>query len=94
VCRGGSAKSNALSLASERFGTFVPISYPTAEQRRRGFTGSDIGIHGPDRRFRRLGRLTTWADWTAGCIAVGSDDEIDEIALWVEQHEPSEILIE
>src|SRR6516162_9899041 len=36
---------------SDRFGVFIPISYPTLDQRKRGFTGGEIGIHGPQRRF-------------------------------------------
>src|SRR5512138_3184523 len=34
---------------SARYGTFIPIAYPTAAQASRGFTGSAVGIHGPPR---------------------------------------------
>jgi hypothetical protein len=69
--------------ASLRFGTFIPIGYPTAEQRRRGFTGKAVGIHGPERRASWLGAVSTWLDWTAGCVATGTDDEIARVAAFV-----------
>jgi len=72
--------------ASSEFHTFMLVGYPTAAQRSAGLTGGDIGVHGPGRRFRFMGALSTAADWTAGCIAVGSDLEIDEIAAWVRAH--------
>jgi murein L,D-transpeptidase YafK len=80
--------------ASTRFRTFIPVGYPTAEQRENGYMGSAIGIHGPDRRFRWLGRLTSWFDWTAGCIAVGKDEEIGSVAQWVKDKRVTRISIE
>jgi murein L,D-transpeptidase YafK len=69
---------------SSRFHTFIPVGYPTREQRRRGYTGSDVGVHGPARGFEKLpASINTSTDWTLGCIAVGSDEEIDAIAAWV-----------
>jgi murein L,D-transpeptidase YafK len=68
---------------SKQFGTFVPVAYPTTAQRANGFTGGDIGVHGPKRGFRFLGSLNVKIDWTLGCIAVASDDEIAAIAAWV-----------
>jgi L,D-peptidoglycan transpeptidase YkuD (ErfK/YbiS/YcfS/YnhG family) len=79
---------------STRFGTFIPVGYPTAEQKKEGYTGSAIGIHGPDRRFRWLGRLTTWVDWTAGCIAVGRDEDIENVARWIKLRGVTKIIIE
>src|SRR5512142_2575132 len=32
---------------SARYGTFIPIAYPTPEEAARGFTGAAVGIHGP-----------------------------------------------
>ncbi len=58
-----------------------------------GDTGGAIGIHGPGRRFRWLGSLSTLSDWTAGCIAVGSDAEIDEISSWVNRHQVRSVTI-
>lgn len=68
---------------SKRFGTFIAIGYPTHEQRRLGFSGGGIGVHGPDRRFAWAGRANTVVDWTRGCIATASYEAIDEIARWV-----------
>ena len=74
---------------SSRFGIFIPIAYPTPEQRIHGFTGADVGIHGPDRRFRWAGSLSTSVDWTAGCVALGTDDEAQAVASWVRKRSPS-----
>lgn len=48
---------------SAEFGLFLPVGCPTDEQRKHGFTGGDIGIHGPKRGFRGLGSLTPLSDW-------------------------------
>src|SRR5262245_24399140 len=40
---------------SVKFGTFIPIGYPTPVQAKQGYSGGDVGIHGPDRNFRWLG---------------------------------------
>jgi hypothetical protein len=79
---------------SERFHRFLPVDYPTAAQRAEGRTGSAIGVHGPDARFRWLGPATTWVDWTAGCIAVGTRGEIDAVADWVTRSGARTITIE
>jgi len=77
---------------STRFGTFIPIGYPTPEQSARGFTGRDVGVHGPERRARWLGSLSTWIDWTAGCVATGTDDEIALVASFVRERSPGVVL--
>ena len=69
--------------SSAGYGTFIPIGYPTAEQRRRGFTGKAVGIHGPPRRWSWLGGASTWIDWTAGCVATATDDDVARIAAFV-----------
>jgi murein L,D-transpeptidase YafK len=79
---------------SHKFGIFIPIGYPTDEQRAKGFTGSDIGIHGPSRIFKWLGRITTWFDWTQGCIAVGTDYDIAEITRWIKEQKVSKVIIQ
>lgn len=68
---------------SKAFGIFIPVGYPTRDQKRRGFTGSAIGIHGPARGAAWLGNATTWADWTDGCIALGSDDDVATVVRWM-----------
>jgi murein L,D-transpeptidase YafK len=66
--------------------TFIHVGYPTLKQRRAGYTGGAIGIHGPSRN----GRLRS----TQGCIAVRTNDEIDEIAAWVDHNRVRRISIE
>lgn len=68
---------------SRAYGTFIPIGFPTAEQKKRGVTGGAIGIHGPDRRLRALGRIAVAVGWTRGCVAVSSDVEMRSISRWV-----------
>jgi L,D-peptidoglycan transpeptidase YkuD (ErfK/YbiS/YcfS/YnhG family) len=72
--------------ASASFHRFVPVAYPTPEQARAGFTGSAIGIHGPPRGLEGTVRLRALVatDWTAGCIAVETDDDIDAIVHWID----------
>jgi murein L,D-transpeptidase YafK len=74
------------------FGTFVPVGYPTADQQRQGFTGNSVGIHGPPRGGG--GALSTTVDWTAGCIAVGTDAEIQAISAWIRAHRVRAVRIE
>lgn len=68
---------------SADYGTFIPVGFPTAAQKQRGITGSAIGIHGPDRRLRALGRLGVALGWTRGCVAVSSDVEMRSIVRWM-----------
>lgn len=79
---------------SKDFGLFIPIGYPTEEQRKRGVTGGDVGVHGPKRSFKWAGRMNTWFNWTRGCIAVATDAAIREIAEWVRAERPASIQIE
>lgn len=79
---------------SERFHTFIPIGYPTPDQLKQGYLGQDIGIHGPSPKFKWAGRLNAWFGWTSGCIATGTDREIDEIAAWVRRVHAREICIQ
>ena len=68
---------------SERYGTFIPIGYPTPEQQKRGFTGSNIGVHGPDRLVRWMGGLVNTFDTTSGCVGLATDDEMAKITAWM-----------
>ena len=79
---------------SDRFHTFIPVSYPTQEQVSNGYSGSTIGIHGPLRAFKRFGSMTTWYDWTSGCLAVGTDENISEIAQWIKEQKVNKIFIQ
>ena len=79
---------------SRKYGTFIPVGYPTAEQRQRGFTGSAIGIHGPPRETRHAGLANVADDWTLGCIAVADDATIRAVAAWVRANPQAPILLE
>src|SRR5688572_18360034 len=77
---------------SQNYGTFVPVGYPTQAQQKQGFTGYAVGIHGPPRGGG--GALSTTIDWTAGCIAVGSDVEIESISTWIRNRHVKTVRIE
>jgi murein L,D-transpeptidase YafK len=79
--------------ASKAYGIFIPIDYPTQAQRRRGYTGGGVGVHGPDRRVRWLGSLTNTFDTTAGCVGLATDQEMAAIAAWVRKSKAARIEI-
>jgi murein L,D-transpeptidase YafK len=86
-----------LSAARESsdFHTFIPVQYPTPEQKKLGYTGGDIGIHGPPRFMSGYSSfLTSYVDWTRGCIAVAYDQEVDEIAAWLRAHPRTQLYID
>ena len=68
---------------SSRFWIFIPVGYPTPEQRKRGLTGQDVGVHGPHRLLRWLGPRPNSVSSTAGCIGLGADEQIEAEAAWV-----------
>ena len=78
---------------SARYGTFIPIAYPTPEQSARGFTGAAVGIHGPPRGMDAAALYpVTEVDWTLGCIATGSDEEVGAIAEFVRARRPRVVI--
>jgi murein L,D-transpeptidase YafK len=77
--------------ASSDYGTFIPIAYPTEAQRHEGFTGSAIGVHGPDRRIKWAGALVNAFDTTDGCVGIATDDEMNRITTWVRAHKSAAI---
>lgn len=79
--------------ASDKFGIFIPVGYPTAEQKSQGFTGRDVGVHGPKRFFRCAGFMNVTFNWTQGCMAVADDSFIKEIAQFVKTSGAREIHI-
>ena len=79
---------------SAQFGQFIPVGYPTDGQRSRGLTGGDVGIHGPRRSSRWLGRASVWADWTRGCIALATDGDLAQVARFVLTHSGVSVRIE
>ncbi len=78
---------------SASFNIFIPVGYPTRAQVAAGYTGNAVGVHGPYKSLPVPSALVTLTDWTLGCIAVGSDQEIEEIAEWVRKHEGVRIVI-
>ena len=70
---------------SKEYGTFIPMGYPTAEQKLQGYTGGAIGIHGPPRYLEGqwTGYLSQLANWTQGCIALATDKYVEEISNFV-----------
>jgi murein L,D-transpeptidase YafK len=79
---------------STRFGIFIPINYPTEQQILQGYSGANIGIHGPFILFRWLGNMNTYFNWTKGCVAVGTNKDIQTISDWVKKHFPCRVFIE
>ncbi len=79
--------------STDGFHKFIGIGYPTALQRKQGFTGSAVGLHGPSRWARCLGFLNAAFNWTNGCLAVSSDRQIDEIASFVSDNQVGQITI-
>jgi murein L,D-transpeptidase YafK len=71
---------------SNKFHLFIPVGYPTVVQHRKAYTGSAVGIHGPWQPLRFLGGLLVHWDWTEGCIATGSNGDIETVARWVRAH--------
>jgi L,D-transpeptidase-like protein len=70
---------------SSLYGVFIPIGYPTPAQAARGFSGGSVGIHGPP---RGVTYRATGLDWTLGCVATGTDAEVEAIAEWVRGRSP------
>jgi murein L,D-transpeptidase YafK len=73
---------------SGRYGVFIPIVYPTPEQAAQGLTGGDVGIHGPPRKLPEPEYPTTAFDWTLGCVATGTDADIEVVATFVRERRP------
>jgi len=79
-------------IASKSYHLFIPVGYPTPAQKKAGYTGFAIGVHGPPRGFNHP--TSTLVDWTLGCIAVGTDEEIDRVAAWVRSKRVRRVVIE
>jgi murein L,D-transpeptidase YafK len=79
---------------SASYGSFLPVEYPTVEQRRAGLTGGAIGVHGPDRRVAWLGALVNAFDTTDGCIGIATDEEMATVAQWVRERRARTIALQ
>jgi murein L,D-transpeptidase YafK len=73
---------------------FIPIEYPTAQQRRQGYTGSGIGIHGLHRAQLWLAAEGGSLDTTNGCVVLSDDAQMSELARWVTSHHVDRIVLE
>jgi murein L,D-transpeptidase YafK len=92
------------SRRSAKYGTFIGLGYPTEPQRSIGFTGKDVGIHGPPLSQARSRQSPATAsipskvviieDWTDGCIATQTDADVKEIAAWVRRTQAQSITLE
>lgn len=78
---------------SNQFKVFIPILYPTARQAASGYTGRDVGIHGPTQNSRWLTWLNRLPFATRGCIAVGQNNHIEYVANWVKTNPGTKVLI-
>ncbi|MFA6303006.1 MAG: L,D-transpeptidase [Legionella sp.] len=78
---------------SNQFKVFIPILYPTSKQLSAGYTGRDVGIHGPTQSSNLLGFLSNLPSATRGCIAVGKNNHIEFVANWVKANPGAKVLI-
>jgi murein L,D-transpeptidase YafK len=70
---------NPHSVAHKNLGISYPNQDDIEEANKLGKSpGGDIKIHGLMNRWGVMGRLHTFRDWTAGCIAVSNSD-MDEL---------------
>ena len=66
---------------SAQFHTFIGLANPDPKR----FSAWAIGLHGPPRETKDEGAVNVDSDWTLGCIAVMSDQLIDEVSAWVRE---------
>lgn len=77
----------AAPIASSQYHVFIPLLNPAPKR----FTAWAIGLHGPPRNARLNGPSNAESDWTWGCIAVSSDEEIDQVSAWVRAHQVTRV---
>lgn len=78
---------------STQFKVFIPILYPTSKQLAAGYTGRDVGIHGPTQSFGFFGLFGNLPGSTRGCVAVGKNNQIEYVANWVKANPGAKVLI-
>ncbi len=78
---------------STQFKVFIPILYPTSRQLATGYTGRDVGIHGPTQSSSGFNWLNNLPSATRGCIAVGKNNYIEYVADWVKTNPGAKVLI-
>lgn len=85
--------SLAYPRKSKQFKVFIPILYPTSKQVAAGYTGRDVGIHGPTQSGNVFGWLSNLPGSTRGCVAVGKNNYIEYVAKWVKANPGTKVLI-
>ena len=78
---------------SKQFSVFIPILYPTSKQLAAGYSGRDVGIHGPTQSASWLSWLNNLPSATRGCVAVGKNNHIEYVANWVKANPGTKVLI-
>jgi murein L,D-transpeptidase YafK len=78
---------------STQFKVFIPILDPTSKQSAAGYTGRDVGIHGPTQSNNWFDLLNHLPYSTRGCIAVGKNNHIEYLAHWVKANPGTKVLI-
>ena len=78
---------------STQFKVFIPILYPTSKQLNAGYTGRDVGIHGPTQSSGLFNWLNNLPYSTRGCIAVGKNNHIEYVANWIKDNPSAKVLI-
>jgi murein L,D-transpeptidase YafK len=78
---------------STQFKVFIPILYPTSKQLAAGYTGRDVGLHGPTQSPGLFNWLNHLPSSTRGCIAVGKNNYIEYVANWVKANPGTKVLI-
>lgn len=78
---------------SSQFKVFIPILYPTSQQMAKGYTGRDVGLHGPTQSSKWLSWVNNLPAATRGCIAVGKNNYIEYVANWVKANPGAKVLI-
>lgn len=78
---------------STQFKVFIPILYPTSKQLAAGYTGRDVGLHGPNQSYSLFGWVNNLPSATRGCIAVGKNNYIEYVANWVKANPGTKVLI-
>jgi murein L,D-transpeptidase YafK len=78
---------------SSQFKVFIPILYPTPKQLAAGYTGRDVGIHGPTQSSTLFSWFSKLPYSTRGCIAIGRNNNIEYVANWVKTNPGTKVLI-
>ena len=78
---------------SKQFSIFIPILYPNAKQVAAGYTGRDVGLHGPSQSLGIFSWLNNLPSATRGCVALGKNNYIEYVANWIKANPGAKVLI-